>query len=345
MTGKAYFLVEHGDSPSVFELRDIFVPSPKDNEVVIQVEAFGLNFADVMARKGKYRDAPALPFVPGYDVVGVVRQIGKNVNSEVFGKRVAAFCRFGGYSNWMTTPVNAMIEIGDLPAGVALALCTQGVTAQYMATLCAHLTEDDYVLIHSAAGGVGNLLIQLLKDQKVNVIAKVGSNEKADVVKYLGADYVINYREEDYFSVAKDITKKQMISAIFNAQGGKTVPKDVKLLAPGGLLFLFGGAGLLNGNWGLFSALRFVKNTGFFSPIPLMMQSKSLMGINMLKVADHAPRKIQTCMQMCFDKHRKGTLIPLGGMHFSHENLMRAHQGLASGETTGKISIYWGDLP
>jgi NADPH2:quinone reductase len=198
MTGKAYYLVSHGNASSSFELRSFQVASPMDHEVLIKVEAFGLNFADVMARRGKYRDAPSLPFVPGYDVVGRIYKVGNHVNQDLLGKRVAAFCRFGGYSNWIVTPTNAIVVIDDLPAGIALALCTQGVTAQYMAAHCTHLTEDDYVLIHAAAGGVGSLLIQLLKNQKVKVIAKVGSDEKAKVVRELGADFVINYRENDY---------------------------------------------------------------------------------------------------------------------------------------------------
>jgi len=345
MTGKAYYLVSHGNASSSFELRSFQVASPMDHEVLIKVEAFGLNFADVMARRGKYRDAPSLPFVPGYDVVGRIYKVGNHVNQDLLGKRVAAFCRFGGYSNWIVTPTNAIVVIDDLPAGIALALCTQGVTAQYMAAHCTHLTEDDYVLIHAAAGGVGSLLIQLLKNQKVKVIAKVGSDEKAKVVRELGADFVINYRENDYLSSAKNISKKQMISAIFNAQGGKSVPLDLKLLSPGGLLFLFGGAGLLKAKWGLLSTLGFLKNTGLFSPIPLMMQSKGLIGINMLKIADHSPQKIQNCMQACFEKHRKGILKPLSGLQFSHEQLAIAHQVFEDGNTSGKISIYWEDLP
>lgn len=126
---EAIVLIQKGNAYKAFEKRTITIDNPLDDEVQIEVESFGLNYADVVARHGQYREAPPMPSVIGYEVVGKVVKVGVNVSSYLLGKRVLGFCRFGGYARKVNTKETAIIEIDDLVASEALALCTQSVTA------------------------------------------------------------------------------------------------------------------------------------------------------------------------------------------------------------------------
>ena len=139
---KGYFLVKAGTAPEAFELQSFKSPALSSGQVLIRVSAFGLNFADVMARRGKYREAPSFPFVPGYDIVGVVEHVFDENHKHLIGKRVAGFCRFGGYATTVISMAEALVEIGDMNTADALSLCTQGVTASYMADQISNALQE-----------------------------------------------------------------------------------------------------------------------------------------------------------------------------------------------------------
>jgi NADPH2:quinone reductase len=155
METEAIVLCQIGPSSKAFEKRRVNLPEIAADEVLIESEAFGLNYADVMARHGLYKEAPPMPCVIGYEAVGMVKSVGKEVSSEWIGKRVLAFTRFGGYAKHIHTKAKAIVEIGDLEAEIAMALSTQGVTAYYMSNVIAPIRKGEHVLIHAAAGGVG----------------------------------------------------------------------------------------------------------------------------------------------------------------------------------------------
>ncbi|WP_430405513.1 alcohol dehydrogenase catalytic domain-containing protein [Fluviicola sp.] len=140
---EAFHLVKKGIAESAFELRSLSLPELKPNQVLIDVEAFGLNYADVMARLGLYREAPPMPCVIGYEVVGVVTEVGEDGNKELIGKRVVGFCRFGGYSKQVITENYAVSIIDEMDAGVALSLATQFVTAYYMVNRSANVQQEN----------------------------------------------------------------------------------------------------------------------------------------------------------------------------------------------------------
>ena len=158
---KAIYIVKYGSANEAFEFRETPKPVPKAGEVLVKVEGFGLNFADVMARKGMYEDAPPIPSLIGYDVVGIVERVGSNVTNVLEGDRVTALTRFGGYAEFALTDCRAVAKISDsLSITVGTALTTQFCTAYYCAAEAVNLFEGDRVLIHSAAGGVGTALMQ-----------------------------------------------------------------------------------------------------------------------------------------------------------------------------------------
>jgi NADPH2:quinone reductase len=341
MITEAIVLVKKAKPAQAFERREWSIPEIKSDQVIIESEAFGLNYADVMASQGLYREAPPMPCVVGYEVVGKVVEVGADIASSWLGQRVLAFCRFGGYSKHVITENFAFIAIDATPAGEALALCTQGVTAYYMSHYLAPVRKNEKVLIHAAAGGVGSLLIQLCKMNGAEVFAKIGSSTKADVVRNFGADHVIDYSQSDYAEQISSILGEERLDVSFNPVAGDTFKKDFKLLGSGGRLMLFGGSQLSSGKWGILSSLNFIRKMGLILPIGLMMRSKNTLGINMLKIADNKPMIMFDCLNSVFELYREGKLKPEVGGSFEVGDFSKAFESLASGKSVGKIGVYW----
>ena len=338
---EAFFLVKTGSPEQAFERRAFEINSPVNREVLIEVEAFGLNYADVMARRGLYNDAPPFPAIIGYEVVGKIVACGPEANPALVGNRVVAFCRFGGYAKHVLTSVMSIVPVGNEPAEQLLALCTQAVTAFYMAEYLTPIHKIDTILIHAAAGGVGTILIQLAKLKGAKVIAKIGRDEKADLVKKLGADFVVNYIASDYTEQIKNYLKGEKLDMSFNPVGGSTYKKDMTLLGSGGRIVLFGGSELSKGKWGIFSKLNFVRKMGLILPIGLMMKSKNILGVNMLKIADNKPQVLEHCLKEVMELFSKGKITPQVGGKFNADQLNEAHSLLESGKSTGKLSVFW----
>lgn len=338
---EGFFLIKKGNAQEAFELKSFTIEAPSAGELIIEVEAFGLNYADVMARNGLYREAPPMPCVLGYEVVGKVRVCGPETNPELLDKRVLAFCRFGGYAKHAKVSGQAVVEVGEESAGELLALATQGVTAFYMAEYICPIRRNDRVLIHAAAGGVGTLLVQLAKRRGAIVYAKVSSEEKEEYVRKLGADFTVNYRKSDYAEQMERLLHEEKLDICFNPVGGSTFKKDMHLLGAGGRNVLFGGSELSAGKWGFFSKLNFVRKMGLVLPIGLMMQSKNIIGVNMLKIGDHKPDVLESCLKGIVDLYKKGELKVISGGMYQTDEIHKAHAFLEGGESSGKISVFW----
>lgn len=341
INSQAFYIVRNGSSEEAFELRDFQIDSIKNNEVVVETEGFGLNYADVMARKGMYQDAPPLPSVIGYEVVGKVVAAGNPEAEKLIGKRVIAFCRFGGYAKHVITRDDAVIEVGDEPIGELMALCTQGVTAYYMASYLAPIHKGDNVLIHAAAGGVGTILIQLSKHQGANVFAKVGSDEKMEQVIKLGADHAINYKKESYEVEVKKRLMGDTLDVSFNPVAGSTYKKDFALIGSGGRLMMFGGSELGSSGSGIFGKLNFLRKMGVVIPVFLMIKSKNILGINMLRIADDRPEVLKTCLENVVKLYQQGVVKPQVGGVYTSNDLSKAHADLECGKTMGKLVVTW----
>ena len=341
METEAIVLTKIGPASDAFERKTVHLPALGSDEVCIESEAFGLNYADVMARHGLYKEAPPLPCVLGYELVGIVTNVGENVPQDWIGKRVLAFARFGGYARKVHTKEKAIVDIQDIPTEVAMSLSTQGVTAYYMSDVVSPIRKNQHVLIHAAAGGVGSLLIQLAKRKGAIVYAKIGSEDKRELAHQLGADYVVNYRTSNYEEELLKLLGSHRLSASFNPVAGDTTKKDLSLLGPNGRLFLFGGSQMVGGKYGLFSKLNFIVKMGVLLPIGLMMQSKSIIGVNMLKIADEYPEIIADCMKEILDLYRKNEIRTYVGGIFSVQQMSEAHALLESGKSMGKITVKW----
>lgn len=341
LLSKGFILRKFGAVETAFQLEEIELKFG-DNQLLVEVTSFGLNYADIMARLGKYRETPPLPTTIGYEVVGKVVQVGENLDTSLIGKRVLAFSQFGGYAQHAVIEKDAFVILEDTIAdGDALALCTQYTTAYFMASYQSQIRSHDIVLIHAAAGGVGLGLVQLCKNSGATVIAKIGDSQKAARLKELGVDCIVNYKESDYEKQVEDFLKGRKISCSFNPVAGTTFKKDMRLLGNNGKLVLFGGAELSDGKYGILSQINFLRKMGRVIPIFLMMQSKSVLGVNMLKIALQHPLILKECMEKVVEAHQQGNLKTYIDSVFSATELTEAHRRLESGRSSGKIIVQW----
>jgi NADPH:quinone reductase-like Zn-dependent oxidoreductase len=337
---KAFYLTKNGDAHSAFELRDLNLSDLAETEVLIKTEAFGLNYADVMARLGLYRECPPLPTVIGYEAVGRVEKIGASVKSVGVGDRVLAFSRFGGYASHILTPELAVIPLTEeVPASKALALSVQYSTAWYALEECLNLHPGDHVLIHAAAGGVGTALIQMAK-RRGCVIAGTASSHKLNYLKNQGVDLPIDYRNEDFEMVLEKAGWKKKLDAIFDPVGGISVRKGMNLLNSGGKMVVYGGSSM-SASKSPFHKFRVAAGFGIWSPILLMMRSISIIGVNMLRIAEDKPELLQHCMKEVLRLYQEGVFKPEVGGEYSAAQLAEAHSFLESRQSMGKIVVHW----
>ncbi len=339
---KAIFLTQYGAADKAFEIRETPEPEMKPRQVRIAVEAFGINFADVMARQGLYREAPPLPCVLGYEVIGRVEKVGSEVDDSWMGKRVLAFTRFGGYAEKVVTDHRGLIEVSDdLQPDRATALGTQYATAYYAIIHSQTLLPGDAVLIHAAAGGVGQALVQFAKHLGCTIIATAGSQPKLDLLRSQGVHCAINYRTQNYADEARKFLKDQRLSAAFNAIGGSAIKKDYRLLGSSGTLVCFGASTRMGSSGGFFANLGLVWNTGLLSPLFMMMKSKSVVGLNMLKIADNRPDIVQHCLNRVMEMYQSGAINPIAGKVFDATQIADAHASLENRTNIGKVAVRW----
>ena len=336
---RAAFLVKNGAAHEAFEWRPIAIPEPKENEVLIQVTSFGLNFADVLARNGLYREAPPLPAIIGYDATGKVIAIGKNVDSKWLHKRVAALTRFGAYATHVCTPTTGIAEIpDDMPDVEACALGTQYATAYYSACYVQQCRKGEKVLVHAAMGGVGTALIQILQNIGCEIYATVGSDEKKTALIQRGIK-AYNYNTEDYEAAIHSALNGDKLDVSFNSIAGSTFKKDMRLLGSGGRLVLYGFAERSGKTGGKWATMKLLWSMGLLMPILLLAKSKSIIGVNMLKVGDHRAHIIQECMEQLVLLWKQGKVKPVNGGVFSQEELSKAHHALETRQIQGKAII------
>lgn len=337
---KAVFLVKNGAAETAFDIRETPIPVPAASQVLIKVAAFGLNFADVMARHGMYKEAPPKPCILGYDVAGTVIEVGAAVKNVQPGDEVTAMTRFGGYAEYAVTEATALAVIPPgMTHGTATTLTTQYCTAYYASMMQVNLREGDKVLVHSGAGGVGMALVQLALHKKCTVFSTAGSEKKLSFLKDMGVQFPINYVTTDFSKEISRLTNNTGVDVIFDAVGGSSVRKGFNLLGPGGRLVCYGASEMSGKN--LPAKLMAAIGFGIYHPVMFMMASKAIIGINMLQIADHKPDIIQDCLQGVVDLAAKGVLKPYPATEYPVAEIATAHEALEKRKTMGKVAVLW----
>ncbi len=339
---KAIFLIKYGESKDAFEVREMGIPKAGKGEVVIKVKSSGLNFADVMARRGLYKEAPPLPAVLGYDVAGTIEEIGEGVEGLAKGQMVTAMTRFGGYAEYVSTNAAGVHSIpeGWEPAR-ATTLTTQACTAIVCAEEVLNLYPGDKVLIQAASGGVGRVLVQLAKHKGCTVFA-TASTGKQEYLKEIGVDYPIDYLKEDFSIRIPEILGEEKLDVVFDNLGGKRYKQGFNLLGPVGKIVSYGAAdqnkGSKTSKWG---AIKVGLGFGFHSPIRLVVKSQAMIGVNMLRIADHKPHILKKALDRVIELCESGIIDPRLDKTFPADQIAEAHDYLESRKSKGKVAINW----
>jgi NADPH:quinone reductase-like Zn-dependent oxidoreductase len=333
---QAIYLVKNGPADIAFEFRDFTPKVPSDVEVGVSVEAFGINFADVTARLGNYKDCPPLPAVVGYEAVGRVDKVGKNVKHVQPGQRVVAFSRFGGYSQYVTVSGKAVAPIAEgYDTGKALALATQYCTAYYAFEVGVKVFPGEKVLIQAAAGGVGTALVQLAKLRGCYIYGTAGSDKKLDYLRNQGVDQPINYVKHRFWEKIKE-----PIDVAFDSVGGETFRRSLQLLNKGGRMVSYGAAAMTDAK-NIFSKASTGLAFGIFHPAQFIMESRSLVGVNMLRIADYKEDILAHCLQEVCTLADQGKIDPQVGGVYAAKDIAKAHADMENRKTTGKLAVKW----
>lgn len=225
--------------PENLKLVDLPTPRPNPGEVLVKLEATGINFIDVYFRQGFYK-APETPVRLGSEGAGTVAEVGEGAEFSV-GQRVAYAMARGSYAEFAVVPSKQLVAMPDSVSfedGAAVML--QGMTAHYLTHSTFALKPEHTCLVHAAAGGAGLLLVQLAKIVGATVIGTVSTEAKEQLVKEHGADYVIRYTEQDFVAETKRLTGGTGVDVVYDSVGKDTFHKSLDCLKPRGMMVAFG---------------------------------------------------------------------------------------------------------
>jgi NADPH2:quinone reductase len=227
--------------PEVLQVADLPIPEPGPGQVLIRVEAIGVNFIEIYFRKGVYK--ATLPITPGSEAAGTVEELGPGVTGFAAGDAVASVGVLGSYAEYALVPATQLVKV---PAGVtpeqAAAALLQGMTAHYLATSTFPLKAGDTALVHAGAGGVGLLLTQIASRIGARVITTVSTKEKAELSLEAGASDVILYTEQEFEAETKRLTGGKGVDVVYDSVGKTTFEGSLNCLRPRGMLALFGAS-------------------------------------------------------------------------------------------------------
>jgi NADPH2:quinone reductase len=237
---KAIQINETG-GPEVLKLAELPIPQPGPGQVLIRVEAVGVNFIEIYFRKGIYK--AALPLTPGSEAAGTVEELGPGVTGFTTGDAVASVGVLGSYAEYALVPAASLIKV---PAGLSMqqaaAALLQGMTAHYLAYSTFPLKAGETILVHAGAGGVGLLLTQIASRLGARVITTVSTAQKAKLSREAGASDVILYTKQDFEAEVKRLTKNKGVDVVYDSVGKTTFESSLNCLRPRGMLVLFGAS-------------------------------------------------------------------------------------------------------
>lgn len=320
------------------------IPTPGPQEVVIEVKACGINYADGIIRMGLYASAKKLhgyPITPGFEVAGRIHAVGSDLQDQwQVGDEVIGLTLFHGYTSHLCLPADGVFKKpAHLSFEQAASLPTVFLTAWWMVHRQVHPMPDECWLVHSAAGGVGSALLQIGRLAGVRLIGVVGSAHKSAHAKAMGADEVIVRAEEDLWARAKALSPEGY-HAIFDANGVDTLAQSYEHLAPTGRVVVYGFASMLpkNGRLNWFKLAWDWLRTPRFSPLKMTQQNRSVLAANLSFLQSHAP-SLRAGMVWLLARFESGELEPLPVEAHPLKDAPIAHQRIESGQTIGKLVL------
>jgi NADPH:quinone reductase len=324
---KAIQFTEYG-GPEVLKLVELERPKPTGRQVLIEIKAIGVNYADTARREGRYVIPTPLPFVPGAEVAGIVCEVGEEVTSVQIGQRVVTLLGSNsatGYAEYTLADERGLTPIPDeIDFYQATALPLQGLSAYHILKTMGRLEKNETVLIHAAAGGVGTIAVQLAKIFGAGkIIATASTSEKLEVAKSYGADLLVNYTKKGWVNEVLAHTDGQGIDVALEMAGGEIFQQTLSCLAPFGRLVIYGVA-----------SGQFAKMT----PSALMAKNLSVIGFFLPKIIKKR-ELYQSSLQELLTYVQTGALkLNIGGI-YPLEEAANVHRLLQGRKTIGKLIL------
>ncbi len=339
-THRQVWTARRGD-PGTLEVRTAPLPSPTAGQVRIRVAAAGVNFADVMMRRGLYPDAPKLPAVAGYEVAGTVDAAGPGTAGDLVGRPVVAMCRFGGYSEAVCVPAD---QVWVLPPGLdpvtAAALPVNYLTAWQMLRVMTSVGPGDTVLIQGIAGGVGQAALQLCRLAGAQVLGSASPAKHAELLAQ-GVVHVLDSRQPEFAAAVRAATGGRGADIVLEPRSGRWIMESYRSLAKCGRLVLFGfsqaAVGRGSGTW---SALRTLAQVPWLrlNPIRLMNDNRSLAGVNLGRMWDQLERT-GSWMDELLALAADGRIAPCIDGVYGFDQAAAAQQRLEDRQNFGKVIL------
>lgn len=317
-------VVTRAGGPDVIEVQDLPDPPAGPDDLVVDVEAAGVNFIDIYQREGRY--PVELPFVTGLEGAGTVREVGEQVQGVRPGDRVA-WAMLGG-TGCTTRAVVPAARAVPVPEGVsteqAAAVLLQGMTAHFLCTSTYPVRPGDDVVVHAAAGGVGLLLTQLVAGRGGRVIGTVSTDEKEALARGAGASEVVRYERTDVATEVRRITAGRGVQVVYDGVGQATFDASLDCLAPRGMLVLFGAA------------------SGAVPPVdPMTLAGKGSLFLTRPSLTHYVAERDELLLRAgeVLAQVRDGRLDVRIGARYRLEEAAQAQQDLAARATTGKSLV------
>ncbi|MDQ2920514.1 MAG: medium chain dehydrogenase/reductase family protein [Acidobacteriota bacterium] len=316
-------------------------PDPKagPGEVVIGVRAAGLNFADILARQGLYPDGPKKPCVMGYEVAGVVEEVGEGVNHDLLGKPVMAMTRFRGQSEKVAVGANQVFAKPEaLSFEQAAAIPVNYLTAYALLVVMGGLRKSESVLIHNAGGGVGLAALDIAKNIGATTYG-TASPGKHEFLRDRGLDHPIDYRNQDWLPVLKQLTNGRGVELVIDPIGGGHWKKSYAALRTTGRLGMFGvSTASANGLKGKLKLIKAALQMPRFHPLGLLNKNRGVFGLNLGHLW-HEPEKVAEWVQAIMAGVSEGWIRPYVDKAFPFEQAAEAHSYIESRKNIGKVVL------
>jgi NADPH2:quinone reductase len=315
--------VHETGGPEVLRIEEQPEPAPGPGELLLDVEAIGVNFIEIYQREGQYR--LTLPLTLGAEAAGVVRSIGSGVSEFKPGDRVVSQSVKGAYAERATVVAERAVRIPDgVSSKQAAAVFLQGLTAHYLTTSTFALSRGDRALVHAAAGGVGLLLCQMARKRGAFVIGTASTEEKRQLARDAGADEMIDYTTEDFAAAVRRITNQVGVRVVYDSVGKTTFDKSLDSLARRGLMVLFG------------------QSSGAVPPFdPQILNRKGSLFLTRPTLNDYVATRDELLSRAneLLGWVASGELSVRIGAEYPLDKVADAHRALASRETTGKVVL------
>ena len=311
--------------PQDLKVSEIKNPTLDDNSVRVEIYASGVNFPDVLIVQGKYQYKPPFPFSPGSEVAGIISEIGKSVKNLKVGDRVMAVTGHGAFAEEICVPENKITlvpESMDFITAASMSL-TYG-TSSYALFQRANIKENDVVLIHGATGGVGITAIEISKAVGAKVIATASTDEKLKIAKEYGADYCINYSQNEFKDKVKEYTDGKGANIIYDPVGGDVFNQSLRCIAWNGIILVIG----------------FASGTIASAPTNLpLLKNCSIVGVFWGAWREREPNGHNVNMEKILKWWKENKVKPKVSKVFNLEDTKYALQALINREVIGKAVI------